>query len=490
MERLEERVLQYGIKFPDKIAIGTRKEQTTYGQLRGKILRAVKYFEKKEIKKGEKILLQAVQGSDYIAAYLALHCLDAVVIPVDRKATLDTLSNMKNQLTAGIYISDKSVDMEIEQLQYQDIFKDNGAEDVNFSQFDENDIFDILYTTGTTGQSKGVVTTRKSVYFAIQNEIEGTGLTEDDVLMIPIPLNHSFGIGKMRATLFLGGTVVLQNSITMVPDLKKSMKEFQCTCMICVPSALQMLCKLTGERVQEVIGGLRFIEAASEPFPLKLKEEIVDLLPETHILNRYGSTETPGAVYLDITAAPDKKASIGRALSRVKIQIVDENRKEIVSSKDHVGKLAIAGPMVMKGYYGAEELTNQILSEGWLYSKDLAYIDEDGYIYLVGRDDDVINTGGKKFSPLEVEEIIMKSGFVSECVMVGIADRKGVMGILPALAYVADKQEIHEYDILDYLKDKIEPYKMPAKCVRLERLPRNYMGKLERKEIKKILEEE
>lgn len=485
---LEDRVLQYGKTQPQKNAIASSMEMLTYGELREKILCAASALKERGIDKGDIILLQAVADSDYIATYLALHILGAIVIPIDRKATVETIVDIQKKMDAVFFIASKKMLHKLERvISYEELFmsmqwKDDALNDINME-----DIYDILYTTGTTGQSKGVVTTRRTVYAAIQNEIEGTNLTDTDTLLIPIPLNHSFGIGKMRAILYVGGTLVLQNGVSMVTELKSNIEKYSCTAMICVPSALQIMSNQAGERLYEVLGNLRFIEAASAPFGLELKERLAKSLPNTHILNRYGSTETPAAVYLDIKDYPEKKASIGKALSNVRIKIVNDDGEEISSSENQIGKLAIFGPMVMEGYYHEPELTQSVLRDGWLYSKDMAYIDSDGFIFLQGRDDDVINTGGKKFSPIEVEDILMKSMLVKECAIVGIPDSQKVLGNVAVLAYVSD--EMDEKDIIEYLKEKVEKYKLPVKCIKLKTLPRNYMGKLERKKLREMFTE-
>lgn len=491
MVYLEQKVLEYGLIQPEKIAIGFKRKQVTYGELRKSVLKAANYMKKHGIVKGNIVLLQAITDSDYIISYLSLHYIGAIVVPVERKATLETIELIKKQLGTDYIIGTEKFIAELSNgISYKELETEEKELEEVVEEFVENDIYDILFTTGTTGQAKGVVTTRKSVLSAIANEIEGANVTASEVLLIPIPLNHSFGLGKLRATLYLGATVVLQNGVSMIAELKKNVEQFQCTAMICVPSALSIISGQAGERLGEVLGGLHFIEVASAPFGIELKENLKQLLPEVHILNRYGSTETPAAVYLDIKEAPDKLASIGKAVSRVAVKIVDDNGVEIKSSKENIGKLAIAGPMVMQGYYNAEALTNSVLRDGWLYSKDMAYIDEDGYIFLMGRDDDVINTGGKKFSPVEVEAILMKSGLIKECAVSAIPDPQEILGNVPVLVYVAVTEEVQEIEIEVYLKKNIEKYKLPVKYMRVNSLPRNYMGKLERNKIKKIALEE
>ncbi len=484
---LEDKVLEYGETKPSQLAVGFKDEQITYKALRDKILRICSLLSKRGIGKNSIVLLQAITGSNYVAAYLALHCLGAIAVPIDRKAAIETIKDIQKQMETSFFIGgDKFVALLNGGIRYSAFKEEKEIFHYVPLVYEAEDIYDILFTTGTTGQSKGVMVTRGSVLAAIQNEIEGPKMTSKEILLIPIPLNHSFGIGKMRAVLYLGGTVVLQNGVSMVIELKNNIQQFHCTAMICVPSALNIISRQAGERLGEILGNLHFIEAASAPFSVDLKEKLLVQLPNVHILNRFGSTETPAAIYLDIKETPDKLESIGKAVSGVKVKIVDEMRKEIKSSKENIGKMAIAGAILMKGYYKEEELTKSVLQGGWLYSKDMAYVDQDGYIFLMGRDDDVINTGGKKFSPVEVEDLLMKSELIKECAIVGIQDPEGILGTVPIMAYVPSREDADENMIINYLKGHIEKYKIPVKCMCVRSLPRNYMGKLERNKVKEL----
>lgn len=484
MKILEAAVLEHGVVQADKVAIATKEGCTTYGQLREKILGVLFQLQKRGVDKSQVVLLQATPDVNYIATYLALHCLGAIVVPVDRKAVLETLIEIEKQLHASFYIgSVEKVEVLKNGISYAELVAEEELAIYETEDYSGEEEYDILYTTGTTGKSKGVVSTRKSISAAMANEIEGPAMTSDDVLLIPIPLNHSFGIGKLRAILYLGGTVVLQNGVSMAIELKNNISRYHCTAMICVPSALQIICKQAGAKLPQVFEGIRFIEVASAPFSVELKEKLMEYLPHVHILNRYGSTETPAAIYLDVKEAPDKMASIGRALSHVQVKIIDDNLNEINSSITNTGKLAISGDMLMKEYYNDVDATEEIKRDGWIYSKDIAYIDEDGYIFLLGRDDDVINTGGKKVSPLELEDALLKSSLVKECAIIGIDDPMKLLGKVPVLAYVPENKGIKDEDVLNYLKNNFEKYKVPVACLRVKALPRNYMGKLERKNI-------
>lgn len=489
-EYLERRVLEFGSERPNKLAVVCKDEVVTYSELRDKVIHVVAVLRDMGVEENDKVLLQAVVSSNYVVTYIALHIIGAVVVPMDRKAVLQTVIDINESISINHIIGAQKFIEKIEQgISYETIFSFSIESELHdICDSDVMQEYDILYTTGTTGQSKGVVSTRGSVHAAIMNEIEGTNLTEEDVVLIPIPLNHSIGIGKLRAILYLGATVVLYPGVSMAMELKKIIDKYGCTAMVSVPSALQLVYNQAKDKMGEVLGTLRFIEVGSAPFGVELKKILMQHLPDTHILNRYGSTETPGAIYLDLKEAPSKIGSIGRPLSHTLIRVIDDNGEEMISSKDCVGYLAISGPMLMKGYYNAPDLTNEVLRDGFVVSKDLGYIDEDNYVYLIGRQNNVINTGGKKVSPHEVEEYMMESGLIKECAVFGREDANGILGQVPVALCVLMDDGITEKELSAYLKDKLEKYKIPVEYKFVTSLPRNYMGKIDYEKCKKHFE--
>ncbi len=488
--QLENKILEYGKLYGQKAAVVTKRESITYSQLSEMCLRMAQYL-RNEVKEKETVLLQALPESRYVAAYLALHLLGVVVVPVEYRTNGRSIVQIQKNTDAVMLIADEKTLNQVSEycgaeslikvLNYREIEEGQISGEKFFPRGKNEDVYDILYTTGTTGTSKGVMTTRKSVLAAIHNEIEGTQLCEKDVLFIPIPLNHSFGIGKLRAILYVGGTVVLQNGVGMTGDLKRVMESNRCTAMLCVPSALRVIYTQAGEKIFDIMGKLRFIEVASAPFPEEMKRALMKYLPNTHIINRYGSTETPAAIYLDVYETPDKLSSIGKALSGVKIKVVDDDGNEIVNSdRKHAGRLAISGDMLMQGYYGNSQATEEVLRNGWVYSKDIAYMDDDGYLFLIGRADDVINVGGLKVAPTEIEEIAMEREEIVDCICVPVYDET-TQNALQLCVVLKDGASLDEKDIKKFFMNRVESYKVPKIIRQISEVPRTYNGKIDRK---------
>ena len=158
----------------------------------------------------------------------------------------------------------------------------------------------------------------------------------------------------------------------------------------------------------------------------------------------------------------------------------------MVSGKKWLGKMVLKGDMQMIGYWGQEDLSKEILKDGWLIMSDLVWQDNEGYFYMVGRADDIINTSGEKVSPNEIEAVANAYSNIKECACVGIKDTEGVLGEIPILYIVGDRKLIDLNSLKQYLAQKLANYKIPHKFIFLDSLPRNSMGKVERKKLQKM----
>ena len=156
---------------------------------------------------------------------------------------------------------------------------------------------------------------------------------------------------------------------------------------------------------------------------------------------------------------------------------------------DSAGRMVLRGDMQMMGYYKMPEATAEALVDGWLYTNDIIYTDEDGYVYMLGRADDIINVGGEKVSPLEVENVAQEFEEIRECACIGIKDPDDVLGQIPVLFVVPENKEFHPELLTRFMSARVEKYKLPLRFEIIEELPRNRMQKLNRKELHRMWDE-
>ena len=183
---------------------------------------------------------------------------------------------------------------------------------------------------------------------------------------------------------------------------------------------------------------------------------------------------------------PVKIAVIGKPIAGVAIKMLDAEGKELpATDHDHPGRLALKGDMVMSGYWNREEATKDALRDGWLVTNDLVYTDADGDVYMLGRADDIINIGGEKVSPIEIENLAGEFPAIRECACIGVPDPNETLGQIPVL-FLAKGEEFSLDELKKYLSTRVGRFKIPQKFIEVEALPRNRMKKLDRKAMRSI----
>ena len=280
-----------------------------------------------------------------------------------------------------------------------------------------------------------------------------------------------------------GASVVLCTGVMNVMGFFRLMDTYKVNSIDLVPTALTVLLRLSKGKFAEYKDIIRYIQFGSAPLADGDKIAIRELLPNTHLYNFYGSTESGCICIYDFNDGKDKPKCIGKPAYNAKIVIVDEDRNEIQSSEDNTGLLASFGPMNTSGYWKDEEETNRVLFEGGIFSNDEAYFDEDGDVILLGRKGDVINVGGNKVSPDEIEDVAKKHPDVFDCGCIGIKDE--LKGNVPKLFIQVKKgAEFDAVSIRNHLAASLEPYKVPASIEEIDAIPRSFNGKLLRRVLR------
>ena len=329
-----------------------------------------------------------------------------------------------------------------------------------------------------------------NIYASTHNTWHGVGMQSDDVVLLPLPLNHSVGMRVTRTSLYIGATLVLQNGFTFAKELEKNMEGFHCTGLVSVPASLELVYRQMQDKFAAIMGNLRYMEVGAGSLSYDMKKKLVNMLPNTRIVNTWGSTETGGAIFLPVSENPDKLTALGKPIEGVEVKTVNTEGKEIIARDiDTAGRMVLRGKMQMMGYYQMPEVNEQTLVDGWLYTNDMVYLDEDGYIYMLGRADDIINVGGEKVSPVEVENIAQEFEEIRECACIGVDDPDGILGRVPVLYIVPEGSSFNEEELTKFLAERLERYKLPQRYLMIRELPRNRMKKLDRKALYRRWEE-
>lgn len=522
MDTLLHRMGELAQSQPTKAAVIFKSDTVTYEQLYTRILGAARVLEAEGAVKGDRICFTAVSKPEMVVMYLGIQAISAVPVFLDKNATPENMLAIYHDAEARFLITDKPLKEYADQcshLSMRDVYARACAEAERGDLFLDfspapADLAELLFTTGTTGKPKGVMLSYDAVYHIFMNTIRGIQIAEDEVLLLPLPLNHSFALRVLRAVLYRGATAVLQNGFTFAKAVEENIETHHCTALACVATSYEVMKTQMQDAIGGILSKLRFIEFGAGAVSIRQRREICALLPNVQIYNTWGSSESGGAIFCDVSDCVRRDASgepsvvgtLGRPLpGEVEVAILSpeaplsDPEKLIghlseyflpVNATDaaHPGRMVLRGAMQMSGYWKNPEGTAQTLVDGWLLTGDLAYLDEAGNVYMLGRADDLINVGGEKVSPIEVEELAGQYPGIRECACVGAEDPEGLTGQIPVLFVVA-KPSYDEDELLRFLAGKTERYKLPGRILKVEEIPRNRMQKIDRKALRALLEQ-
>ena len=426
-EYLKDNAKQY----PDKVAAICGNDKITYSQL----------FERASAKSAEYaprqiVVFRASQTIDFLVNYFAIHIADAVAVPLENDAPdsrFDEISQMLNQAVVP------------------------------------DDVADILFTTGTTGKSKGVMISHRAIVATAKNLIEGQAFSSDLCFIISGPLNHIGSLSKVFPTIIQGGSLYILPGLKGFDAFFKAL-EHPCEKMatFMVPSGLRMMIRFGAKQLEKFVDKIEFIETGAAPMAQADMVDLCKLLPKTRLYNTYASTETGVVSTYDYSSNECIAGCLGKPLSNSQIIITEE------------GNVACSGSTLMSGYVGDEELTKSVMTDGVIYTADKGYLDPNGMLRLQGRDGDVINVGGYKVSPVEIENIVLSLNEIDDCIC--IPSQHPVLGTIVKLVYVLAKDTtITHAEIAKYIATKVERYKVPQAYEQAQSIKRTYTGKLNRK---------
>ncbi len=476
-------VAEHATYQPDKVAVVVKGKETCYGELFYLVRGYCSFLKKVGIKENDIIVVKVSQSLEYVVIYLAIHLCHAVVASVEKDVSLDTIYEVAESVNSGIIISRNYViyDGELRKCDVIETAKEFFTESEEYTFPSLEDSADILFTTGTTGVSKGVELSHKALVATSENLIYGCQYKKDTVMIVPGPLNHANAIRKLYTTLLNGSTIYILNGLMNLSEFYAALEYKKGEIACCLPpAAIRKIFQKSGEKIGEYGDKIDFIESASSPLPEADKQRLCKLLPNTRLYNNYGSSEAASVCMYDYNMVQGLENCIGRPMRNSKVFIVDENRKPIESSKENMGYIACSGDVNMKGYVNDVVATSAVLVDGIVYTNDIGYIDDNGYVYTCGRKGDVINVGGFKVAPSEVESVVLECVGVEECICVGVDDL--VYGKILKLLYVVDKKKLFNLnDLKKHIINRLESYKIPSSYEEVKSIKKTYNGKIDRK---------
>lgn len=435
---------------------------------------------------GNCIILSASNTPQFIAAYFAIHLSGAICVPVDPDLSSSSLAHIHSSVEPKLIFTEKPNNTDSSITRTFDDFGSSQPVAINAllslaEAIPRNQAADIIFTSGTTGKPKGVLLNHSGISAAIDHINTVIGLSRDDKEVVPLPLCHSFGLGRMRCLLSLGSTLILEQGFSNPKGIIDSLLTHRATGFSSVPAGLIILLRFFEESFSKASSHLKYIEIGSAPMPLDFKQKLIDIFPGTRILMHYGLTEASRSTFLNFRTDSNALESVGFPSPKVNIRIVDQNGG--LCPTHEKGHIEIQGPHVFERYWRDPAKTNETISNGWIKTGDIGYFDEHGYLYLISRESELINIAGKKVAPQEIENVLERYPSISACGCVGIPDPDGITGAI-IIAYLVHDQSYPNRpkisEIAKFARNNLESYKLPSKYFWTNSLPKTDSGKIKR----------
>jgi acyl-CoA synthetase (AMP-forming)/AMP-acid ligase II len=506
--------------YPDKVAIIHGKVRATYSEINTRADNLAHHLFSIGAQKGDRIALLMENCVEYVISYYGIMKAGAVAVPLNSDLKPDGLRYAIEDLEAKILISslrfEKLISVsnlhdlglthlflksprELTAMSYElsAISLDsvsplspiahspapcNNSYELSAMSYNtsDSDLGSIIYTSGSTGGPKGVMLTHRNIVDNVSSICQYLHLTDKDIQMCVLPFFYVMGKSLLNTHMAVGGTVVINNQFAFPASVLKEMITEKVTGFSGVPSTFAYLLHrspLAASR--DKLSSLLYVSQAGGHMSKAIKEELSRVLPShTEIVVMYGATEAAARLsYLEPGRFADKMESIGKAIPGVTLKVLKEDGNEAAIGE--VGELVASGSNIMPGYWQKPEATDKALANGWYHTGDQAFMDDEGFFFVVGRQDDLLKVGGHRLSPVEIEDTLMESGHFVEAVVLGVPDE--LLGNKLTVLAVPTNNSYDENTVLGYCMDRLPKYKVPSEARFTKNLPKKASGKIDRK---------
>ena len=433
MNRLEDYLREHAQSSPQRIAFQNSDGILTYSELWTAVCERASEIESET---SRVYVLRSAHDFDFIIDYFAAHKAGKVVVPLEK---------------------------DLPDAQFQGILELTSQADM------PGDVTDILFTTGTTGKQKGTMISQGIIIYDAENLIDAQGFSSNLTFIITGPLNHIGSLSKIWPSIIVGASIYIMDGLKDLPAFFKVVKDapwkvatFQ------VPASLRMLIQFGEKQLNECSEKFDFIETGAAPISQSDMEKLCELLPHTRLYNTYASTETGIIATHDFNGDYCVAGCLGKPMKHSALTI------------DNDGYIVCEGKTLMIGYCGDPDETNRVLRDNKIFTKDKGTLDEKGRLQLAGREGDIINVGGFKINPVEVEDAAKSMPEINDCIC--IPSPHPVLGTALRLLYVVKEGlSVEKKALAKHLASKLEGHKVPQLYTQIDKVERTYNGKLNRK---------
>ena len=504
---------------PDKEAIVFEDTRLTYADLNARSNQLASQMQSWGVGSGDRVGIMQVNCNEVIETYFAAAKLGAIFVPLSFRGRAEEIRHMVNASESKVVIAGSRYLGMVDELRpalntvehyvslegtadgweaYEDVLSGQPTDDIT-TEVDDDDTTILMFTAGTTGLPKGVMLTFGGVSSYSLSNVTPVEPDQVEKNILTVPLYHVAGMQAVISAIFGMRTLVIQRQFEAESWMKLVQDEKVSRAMM-VPTMLKMLLDHEA-RPNYDLSSLDVLTYGAAPMPKEVIKRAIIELEDTQFINAFGQTEASATI---TALMPDdhnvkglseeerekkfeRLSSIGKPLPGVEIRIVDEDGTDVPTNEQ--GEIIASGPQLMKGYWQQDDVTAETIKNGWLFTGDLGYQDDEGYIFLTGRAKDFIKRAGEMISPEEVEQTLMSHPAVDEAAIIGIPDEQWGERVR-AVVVLKSGQAASQDELIVYSRQRLASFKRPEHVVFSEEpLPRNPLGKVLKRDLKQMYTE-
>jgi amino acid adenylation domain-containing protein len=508
---LHDLLIDSARKQPDKVAVVCGDKRVTYAELDRQSNALAHTLERRGVQRGDRVLVFADNTVEAVVSFWAALKANAIVSPINPLTKADKLNYYLNDCRAAALITDghltpvfsqaKSQHLKLvvcsgaidaaktqalPMLSWKDALEADGSAAPKRRALDV-DLSAIIYTSGSTGDPKGVMLTHRNMLTAAASIATYLRVQEDEVILGVLPLAFDYGLYQMIMAFRQGARLVLERSFTFPTKVLEKVVAEGVTGFPGVPTIFAILAEMKTLKDYD-FSKIRYVTNTAAALPVKHITLLRDLFPKARIYSMYGLTECKRCTYLPPEDIDRKPTSVGVAIPNTELWLVDEEGKRL-TEPNQVGQLVIRGATVMRGYWEKPEATAKKLKPGplpgelVLHTGDFCRLDEEGYLYFVGRMDDIIKSRGEKVAPKEVESALMNVQGVKEAAVIGVPD--DILGqAVKAFVVLEQGVQMTEKDLQKECQKRLENFMVPKFIAFVPDLPKTTTGKIKKTDLR------
>jgi len=503
-------LVRYSAKYyPEKLATVYRDVRLTYSELNDRVNMVANGLLRKGVKKGDRIGILCHTSHYFQEIFYGIAKTGAVTTTINWRLAPRELEFVIDDADVSVlfvaeqyWANVEAIKENLTKIRTIILIGNPVAGTINYEEFirtSSKDEIDIeiarddavwqLYTSGTTGKPKGVVLTHRSILSDTEHNIIGNKLNVDNAIWLnPLPMFHVASKNVFMAA-YVHATIVLMDKFDL-KEVCETIEKEKCTHLLTIPPTIWQGIMDYSDIDKYDLSSLKFGSYSTAPMPVVTIKRLKEKFPGITFFTTYGLTEAGSSLTIlpadqNVTEGPDylrkRLGSLGRPMYGVDVRIVDDNGRDCPPGV--VGEIIGRGDNIMKGYWKLPEETSNTVKNGWLYTGDMGYWDEYGYIYMSDRKKDLIISGGENIAPKEVEDVIREIEGVIDVAVIGVPDDKWGEAVKAVVIKEPDA-ELIEDDVINYCAKNIAGYKKPKTVDFVTEFPRNAVGKILKKDIR------